>query len=104
MNDKEEIVNQWLEKASHDEQAFYILLEHGKSLGILDTVAFHAQQAIEKWLKAIIIFYDSVPPRTRDLLRLLDIAAELCSEIDSEENYACARQLNDFCSGFQVSK
>jgi len=35
MNDKEEIVNQWLEKASHDEQAFYILLEHGKSVGIL---------------------------------------------------------------------
>ena len=101
MNNKEVILNQWLEKAFHDEQAFFVLLEHGKKLGLLDVVAFHAQQAVEKWLKAIIIFYDAEPPRTHNLLRLLDLASELSSQIDTETNYSLARQLNDFAVDFR---
>jgi len=101
MSDKEIILNQWLEKASHDESAFHILLEHGKKPGLLDTVAFHAQQTVEKWLKAIIIFFNVEPPRTHDLLRLLHLASEITSEIDKEENYLLARQLNDFTVDFR---
>ena len=101
MSDKKVILNQWLEKAWHNESAFYVLLKHEKNLGLLDTVAFHAQQAVEKWLKAIIIFYDYEPIKTQNLLRLLDLASELTSEIDALENYSLARQLNDFAVDFR---
>jgi HEPN domain-containing protein len=36
-----------------------------------DTVCFHAQQAAEKMLKAILVFHGILPPRTHDLVALL---------------------------------
>ena len=44
-----------------------------------DTVVFHAQQACEKLLKALILNRGSIPPRTHDLALLLNMCPDLVS-------------------------
>ena len=61
MSGKADLVNGWLAKADSD-------LEAGRRLlvgGPYDVVCFHAQQVIEKLLKALLAFYNQPPPRTR---------------------------------------
>ncbi len=38
-----------------------------------ETTAFHAQQAAEKYLKALLAYHGEEPPRTHDLVVLLDL-------------------------------
>ncbi|MGP0065283.1 MAG: HEPN domain-containing protein [Isosphaeraceae bacterium] len=38
-----------------------------------DLVCFHRQQSAEKYLKAVLQEWEPVPPRTHDLVRLLDL-------------------------------
>lgn len=45
----------------------------------LDMVGFHAQQAIEKSLKAILAIDDVVYPRTHDIRELIDLSKPLVS-------------------------
>lgn len=52
--EEKEILLQWIEKAEHDLIAASILLEANP--GILDIACFHCQQAIEKYLKAFLIY------------------------------------------------
>ena len=61
-----DLVNGWLAKAESDLVAGQQLL----AAGPYDIVCFHAQQAIEKLLKALLAFYDQPPPRTHDLEEL----------------------------------
>jgi len=42
-----------------------------------DTVCFHAQQAAEKFLKALLIYHGKFPLRTHDLVALLDECAQI---------------------------
>lgn len=64
----------WLAKADHD------LLNIANNLAAADvpwdTVCFHAQQAAEKSLKAVLAFHGVPPPRTHDLVALLARCAE----------------------------
>ena len=64
----------WLVKADHD------LLNVANNLAAedvpWDTVCFHAQQAAEKSLKAVLVSYGTAPPRTHDLVALLAQCAE----------------------------
>ena len=59
----------WLKKAEHD------LLNIENNLAATripwDTVCFHAQQAAEKVLKALLVYHGQTPPRTHDLVALL---------------------------------
>jgi len=74
MSDKSrELVLRFREKADHDLIAARqtLLLADGPT----DTVCFHAQQAIEKALKAWLTFFRVPFPRTHDLVELLDLAA-----------------------------
>lgn len=54
-----------------------------------DAVAFHSQQAAEKYLKALLVAHDVEPPRTHDLSALLDLAVELAPQVD-ELREACS--------------
>lgn len=63
MSKKGDLVQGWLAKAHSDLDAGRLLLVDGP----YDIVCFHAQQAIEKLLKALLAFYDQPPPRTHDL-------------------------------------
>lgn len=63
-------VKAWLEKAELDWKVVRLLLRAEK--GLWGVICFHAQQAVEKWLKAYLIHCRVVPKRTHDLVALLD--------------------------------
>ena len=66
------VVRQWITKAEEDlKNAEYTLtLEQDCPLS---TVCFHAQQCVEKHLKALLV-YDSITfPKTHDLVRLFNL-------------------------------
>ena len=60
----------WLRKAEND----WLNVENNLASSRIpwDTVYFHAQQTIEKMLKALILSRGVVPPRIHDLIRLLE--------------------------------
>jgi HEPN domain-containing protein len=64
MNDKASHARQWLAKADSDLTAARRLLEAG---GPYDAVCFHAQQAAEKGLKAVLAGADVPIPQTHNL-------------------------------------
>jgi len=61
----------WLRKADHDviTAKQTLLLSDGPT----DTACFHAQQAVEKALKALLTLYGIAFPKIHDLTRLLDM-------------------------------
>jgi HEPN domain-containing protein len=65
-----EVVQRWVEKAEND----LITAEHTLKLGEncpYDTVCFHAQQCVEKYLKALLALKWVDFPKTHDLVELL---------------------------------
>jgi HEPN domain-containing protein len=78
----------WLRKAESD------LLSADNNLGAaqipFDVVCYHCQQATEKHLKALLVFLDVNPPRTHDLLALLqDIRIYLKLPIPAQVENCC---------------
>jgi len=67
------------EAAQRDRQTFRILLRDFASP--LETTLFHAQQVLEKGLKAVLVAGGIVFPRTHDLLELFDLAANSGSPV-----------------------
>ena len=64
------IVQEWIQKAEHDLKN----AEHTLTLGEdcpFDTVCFHAQQCVEKYLKALLTLHRLAFPKTHDLTELL---------------------------------
>uniref|UniRef100_A0A831UDF4 HEPN domain-containing protein n=1 Tax=Geobacter metallireducens TaxID=28232 RepID=A0A831UDF4_GEOME len=74
-----EIVRQWLRKADHD------LLNIRNNLAAAavptDTVCFHAQQAIEKLFKGLLVANGRNVAKTHDLVKLLSDVADLAPEL-----------------------
>ncbi|WP_456368406.1 HEPN domain-containing protein [Thermococcus sp.] len=64
----------WISKGEDDLRLAELALENG----IYDYAAFHAQQAVEKFLKAFLVKAGKPVPRTHDIAYLI----ELCKEID----------------------
>lgn len=65
-------IRRWVEKAEHDLKN----AEHTLTLGDdcpIDTVCFHAQQCVEKYLKAALVRYGIAPPRTHNLRVLMQM-------------------------------
>lgn len=69
----EEQTQALIEAAQRDRLTFQILLRDPNSP--LETTLFHAQQALEKGLKALLVRAGIMFPRTHDLLELRDLAA-----------------------------
>jgi HEPN domain-containing protein len=65
-------VEGWLGKASEDLAAADVLL--GSGVDVTDAVAFHAQQAAEKALKAFLIRHQVRFGRSHDVEELLELA------------------------------
>lgn len=74
MSDLCDLARGWLLKAHSDLNACNRTLEAD---GPYDTTCFHAQQAIEKSLKALLAFHGQAVPRTHDLEEL----QRLCSPL-----------------------
>ena len=71
------LVEEWIYKAKEDfESAVYLVKKDKKA--VPDSVCFHCQQCIEKYLKAFLISNDIEPPEIHDLQRLKTI----CSKMD----------------------
>ncbi len=85
---KEELARQWLEKAEDDWRLSRRLA--GDSEPHAEATAFHAQQAVEKYLKAFLTWHQIEFPKTHDIKRLLkltsapdpDLAEELSDAAD----------------------
>lgn len=65
-----EVVRGWIAKAEGDLANAELVLAAGPG-GPMDTVAFHAQQGAEKYLKALLCARREEVPRTHDLDALL---------------------------------
>ena len=57
---RRELVRQWMEKGEQDLTAAGILLKDATRLP--SVIAFHAQQAVEKFLKAILVRHQDLLP------------------------------------------
>jgi HEPN domain-containing protein len=82
MNVKDEHIEEWILKADHDLGSAKLIFLHIPEY--FDTVAFHCQQAVEKYLKAILVYYEIEFHRTHNLIYLLDLIAQ---KIVIGENY-----------------
>ena len=65
-----ELVLQWLEKAAADFGAAEQL--RAQSGRFREIIAFHCQQAAEKYLKALLVRHQIEFPKTHDIAKLLD--------------------------------
>jgi HEPN domain-containing protein len=82
MKDNRDLAQGWLEKARSDIYAAESVLA---STGPYDTACFHAQQAIEKALKALLACFQQPIPRTHDLdeLQRLCLASRSSPELEA---------------------
>lgn len=72
---RREFVREWLGKAGKDLSAgSHLLTGEG---GFPESVAFHAQQAAEKYLKALLVWHQLEFSKTHDIGRLLELIASL---------------------------
>ncbi len=71
MNEQIEEIKEWIEKADHDLGSAKIIYLHLSDY--FDTIAFHCQQAVEKYFKAILIYYKIDFIKSHDLVYLLDL-------------------------------
>lgn len=85
----------WLRKAGHDLLNIENNLEAERTPW--DTVCYHAQQAAEKVLKALLIHNGEEPPRTHDLVVLLARCVQYVPELADLE--ADCRNLTAFAVG-----
>ncbi|MCS6772975.1 MAG: HEPN domain-containing protein [Thermoflexales bacterium] len=77
-----EFIREWLRKAEADLRAaeYLLALEQDDYFA----VAFHAQQAAEKFLKALLVCYQIPFPKTHDIQRLLQLAATMDASVEQE--------------------
>jgi HEPN domain-containing protein len=80
--DLDSLVREWIGKANADLEAAEQLLPtaQGRS-GLREIVAFHCQQAVEKYLKAFLTYHQIDFPKTHSIRRLLRLAGRVNKEI-----------------------
>ncbi|MBU0651044.1 HEPN domain-containing protein [bacterium] len=103
MENKIDLVKQWLNKAEHDLSTAKLALVYEPKL--TDSICFHCQQAVEKIFKAYLIFFDIDFVKTHSLPYLLDLIvdrdtklSDLYDKIEELEGYAVEiRYPDDWC-------
>ena len=71
MRSKADIIHEWMTLADHDLAVAKLAREHLPEY--FEIIAFHCQQAVEKYFKAFLIYLDIEPIKTHDLLYLHEI-------------------------------
>lgn len=92
MNEPGDQTKDWIEKADHDLGSAKIIFIHLPDY--FDTIAFHCQQAVEKYIKAILVHKEIEFQRSHDLIYLLELLSNH-TEI-TEEKYKKAVSLNGY--------
>jgi HEPN domain-containing protein len=85
-----EYIEAWLLKADHDIISAQRLLDIAPM--ILDNACFHCQQAIEKSLKAFLVYHGKDIEKTHDIIFLLDE----CANFDSIFKTIDPLNINDY--------
>ncbi|MHA1363901.1 MAG: HEPN domain-containing protein [Candidatus Freyarchaeota archaeon] len=78
MTGKEDVIKRWIQKAEIDIKTARILIKSEDPP--TESICFHAQQAVEKFLKAYLTHMDVRAGKTHDIATLL----EMCIEKDKE--------------------
>ena len=78
MTGKDDVIKRWIQKAEIDIKTARILIESEDPP--TESICFHAQQAVEKLLKAYLTYMDTRAGKTHDIAALL----EMCIEKDRE--------------------
>ncbi|MCB8994972.1 MAG: HEPN domain-containing protein [Bacteroidales bacterium] len=89
--DKSEYIRNWLFRANED----IAVIESLSNINIefyTSTICFHSQQAVEKFLKAFLIFHDVDFPKTHDL----DYLIMECQKFDKYSFEIDLKSLSDF--------
>jgi HEPN domain-containing protein len=100
------VLREWLVKAENDLTAAIQIIKMGKAAP-MDTICFHAQQCIEKYIKAILVHRAIPVPRTHNiqvLMRLVPPAARPGLTEDEQTqvtNYAVVTRYPD--AGLEIS-
>lgn len=91
-DDKKKQLLQWYEKADHD----IIMAKRAIEISpfVLDSACFHFQQAVEKYLKAYIIYQGKEVKKTHNIIFL----KESCAEYDGDFENIDIKDLNDFAA------
>lgn len=85
-------IKQWIVKGDHDLGTAKVTYLHIPEY--LDTVTFHCQQAVEKYLKAYLLFHSVSFKFTHDLVYLLDLITT--KDIDFEMYYDSVSELQGY--------
>lgn len=88
---KEEYLNNWIYRAREDISVMENLAKAGIEY-YTSTICFHAQQAVEKYLKSFLIFHDTDFPRTHDV----DFLLIECQKIDFNNFQFDFKSLTEF--------
>ena len=89
--EKSDYIKNWLFRANED-LAVIKDLHSSNPEGLTSTICFHAQQAVEKFLKAFLAFSDIDFPRTHDV----DYLLMECQKIDSASFDIDLKSLTEF--------
>ncbi|MEX2428197.1 MAG: HEPN domain-containing protein [Bacteroidales bacterium] len=81
MSGQADEIKQWISKGDHDLGTAKVTYLHIPEY--LDTVTFHCQQAVEKYLKAYLIFQSTAFRFSHDLIYLLDLITQRDSDFES---------------------
>ena len=85
-------IGQWVIKGDHDLGTAKITYFHIPEY--LDTVTFHCQQAVEKYLKAYLIFSNITFKFSHDLIYLLELISQ--KDSDFESSYDAVSELQGY--------
>lgn len=89
-----------LHKAAQDKFALEVLARDDNSAR--EIIGFHAQQAVEKLLKAVLSFNDIHFRRTHDLVELIDLL--IANDIACPDFVEDSRRLNPFATMFRYDE
>lgn len=92
MKGNREMAEPWLEKVIHDIGSAKIIHQHLPDY--YDTIAFHCQQAVEKSIKGILVYYGKDFKYSHYLPYLINLLSQLIPVTDEEEDKAIL--LNQF--------
>jgi HEPN domain-containing protein len=92
MSGQADEIKQWIIKGDHDLGTAKITYFHIPEY--LDTVTFHCQQAVEKYLKAYLIFQSTDFKLSHDMIYLLDLIVQ--NDSDFESHYDLISELQGY--------
>ncbi|MDR1422865.1 MAG: HEPN domain-containing protein [Coriobacteriales bacterium] len=85
-----EVVRSWLDMAADDLESARILIRHRPPLN--ENACFHAQQAVEKSLKSILVAHGEFPVKTHALEDVLKEVSKYTEELDDVPQPVCGCQ------------